>query len=118
MNRLLIVIFTSLLLSGPAQAHDHDQGAKQGRKHKAILFAKLNLAEEQKQSVAAILKEQRQKRKEIMKPEFERIKPQLQALREETRQRLADVLTEDQLQKYDELSSKRHKRMQKRLERR
>ena len=42
-----------------------------------------------------------------MQPAFEEVKPQMEALHEETRQRLAAVLTEDQLQKYDELSSKR-----------
>ena len=117
MNRLLVITLTSLLLSGTAQAH-HGEGGKHGGKHQRILLSKLDLAEDQKQPVAEILKEQRQKRKEIMKPEFEQIKPQMEALHKETRQRLAAVLTEEQLQKYDALSGKRHQRMQRRFERR
>ena len=118
MSRLLIVVCTSLLLSGTALAHHHGKGGNHGQQHKAMLFKKLDLAEDQKQPVAEILKEQRQKRKEIRKPGFERNKPQMEALRKETRQRLAAVLTEAQLQKYDALSGQRHKRMHKHFERR
>lgn len=109
MNKSLIAAFVSMLLVMAASADHHPGG-----KHKNMLISKLELTEEQKQPVAEILKEQRKKRWEIMQPAFEQVKPQMEALHEETRQRLAGVLTEEQLQKYDEVSSKRQKRMQKR----
>ena len=49
-----------------------------------------------------------------MRSAIEQVRPQMDALHEETRQRLAGILTEEQLQKYEELSSKRHERMQQR----
>ena len=74
----------------------------------------MKLTEEQKQPVAEILKEQWKKKREIKRSAMEQIKPQMAALNEETRQRLDGILSEEQLLKYDALSSKRHKRMHKR----
>ncbi len=109
MNKLLIAAFVSMLLAAGASAEHHTGG-----KHKNKLLSKLELTEEQKQPVADILKEQWKKSREIMEPAFEQVRPQMEALHEKTRQRLAGVLTEEQLQKYDKMSSKRHKRMNKR----
>ena len=117
MNKLTAVILGSLLVSSMALA-DHPAGGKHKGKHKDRLISKLELTEEQKQPVADILKEQRKKRWDLKRSAMEQIKPQMEALDEETRLRLTDVLTEEQLQKYDELSSRKHKRMEKRFERR
>ena len=114
MNKLTVIILGSLLASSMALA-DHPAGDKHKGKHKDRLLSKLELTEEQKQPVADILKEQWKKRWEIKRSAMEQIKPQMEALDEETRQRLTDVLTEEQLQKYDELSSGKHKRMEKRF---
>ena len=116
MNKLLIAILGSLLLTGAAQA-DHHKGDRFGGKFKQKFINELQLAEEQKQPVADIMEEQREKGRAIMQPAFEEVKPQMEALHEETRQRLAAVLTEDQLQKFDELSSKRKQRMERMRER-
>lgn len=113
MNKLTAIILGSLLASSMALA-DNPAGGKHKGKHKDRLISKLELTEEQKQPVADILKEQWKKRWEIKRSAMEQIKPQMEALHEETRQRLTDVLTEEQLQKYDELSSKRHERIHKR----
>ena len=113
MHKLSAIVLSIFLLPIMAQT-DHHVGGKQGGKYKNRLISKLELTEEQRQPVAEILQEQRQKRKEIMQPAFEEVKPQMQALHEETRQRLAGVLTEEQLQKFDDLSSKRKARMEKR----
>ena len=113
MNKLTVIILGSLLASSMALA-DHPAGGKHKGKHEDRLISKLELTEEQKQPVADILKEQWKKRWEIKRSVMEQIKPQMEALDEETRQRLTDVLTEEQLQKYDEMSSKKHKRMEKR----
>lgn len=117
MNKLLIVAFSSLLLVCTAQA-DHGKRVNHGGKHGDRLIGELQLSDEQSDHVGGILEEQWKKRKAIMRTAFEQARPQLEALHVETRQRLADVLTEEQLQKYDELGRKRHERKQKRFERR
>ena len=117
MKKLFVIALSALLLGSMALA-DHPKGSKHGGKHKDRLISKLELTEEQKQPVSDILKEQREQGKEIMQSAFDHVRPQMEALHQETRQQLADVLTEEQLQKYDELSSKRQERMQRRFERR
>ncbi len=116
MNKLGAFIMSMFLLSLAAQA-DHHVGGKHAGKHKDRLISNLDLTEDQRQPVTDILKEQWKKRKEIMQPALDQVQPEMETLREETRQRLAAVLTEEQLQKYDELSSKRQERMQKRFRR-
>ena len=113
MKKLTAIILGSLLASSMALA-DHPAGGKHGGKHKDRFISKLELTEEQKQPVAEILKEQWKKRKEIKQAAMEQVKPQMEALNEETRQRLAEILSEEQLQKYDKMSNKRHERMHKR----
>lgn len=113
MNRLFMVIFSTLLLTSMALA-DHPADGKHKGKHKDRFISKLELTDDQRQPVADILKEQKEKGREIMQSAFEQVRPQMDALHEETRQRLAGILTEEQLQKYEELSSKRHERMQQR----
>ena len=43
------------------------------------------------------------------------IKPKMEALHEETKQKLSTVLNNEQLNKFNELSEKRHQRMQERM---
>ena len=117
MKKIYIVAFSTLLLVCAAQA-DHGKGGKHRGKHKDWMISKLELAEEQQQPVAEILKEQWKKGREIKRSAFEQIRPQMEALHEETREQLGEILTEEQLRKYDELGTKRHERKQKRFERR
>ena len=114
MNKLLMAVFSILLLVSATQA-DHPAHGKHAGKHKDRVISKLQLTDDQRQFVADILKEQWEKGREIMQPAFEQVRPQMEALQEETRQRLAGILTEEQLQKYDELSSERQERMQRRF---
>ena len=114
MHKLFIIALGALLLNSMALA-DHPAGGKHAGKHKDRFISKLQLTDDQRQPVADILKEQWEKGRAIMQPAFEQVKPQMEALHEETRQRLADILTEEQLQKFDELSSKRQERIQKRF---
>lgn len=113
MNKVTAIILGSLLVTSTALA-DHPAGGKHRGKVKDGLISKLELTEEQKQPVADILKEQWKKRWQLKRSAMEQIKPQMAALDEETRQRLDGILSEEQLRKYDELSSMRHKRMHKR----
>ena len=96
MNKLIAIVLSSLLLTSAALA-DHHADGKHGGKYKNMLSRKLELTEEQKQPVADILKEQRAKGREIRHSAFEQIRPQMEALHEETKERLAGVLTEEQL---------------------
>ena len=111
MNKLFMVIFSTLLLTSMALA-DHPADGKHKGKHKDRVISKLQLTEDQRQPVADILKGQKEKGREIMQSAVEQVISQMDALHEETRQRLADILSEEQLQKYDQMSSKRHERMQ------
>ena len=113
MKKLTAIILGSLLVSSMAFA-GHPAGDKHGGKHKDRLISKLELTEEQEQPVADILKEQRKKKREIKRAAMEQVRPQMEAVHGETRQRLAAILTDEQLQKYDDMRSKRHKRMHKR----
>ena len=106
MNKLTVIILGSLLVSSMALA---DYPADDLRKDR--LMSKLELTAEQKQPVADILKEQWRKGKEIRHSAFEQVRPQMEALHEETKLRLTDFLTEKQLQKYDELSRERNLRI-------
>ena len=72
MNRLFIVILTTLLLPGITHAHHHDEDAKQVGQHNAMLFIEPNLGEQQERPVATTLKEQQQTRRDTMQPELER----------------------------------------------
>ena len=117
MNKFIAIVLGSLLLTSMALADRPSEGKCAG-KHKGRLLSKLELTEEQQQPVAEILEQQREKTRETMQAAFEQVRPPLQALHAETRQRLAEVLTGEQLQQYDKLSSRRHERMQKRFERR
>ena len=116
MNKLYIVALCTLLLACAAQA-DHGKGGKHRGKHKDWMISKLELTEEQKQPVADIMKEQWKKGREIKQTAFEQIRPQMEALHEETREQLGEILTEEQLQRYDDLGRKRHEWKQRRFSR-
>lgn len=64
------------------------------------LDERLGLTEEQKPKVEAILREQREK---------------IQAVRQETRKRLKEVLTPEQLEKFERLHEERKKRWHRRF---
>ena len=117
MKKLTAIILGSLLVSSMALAGQAGDNKHRG-KHKDRLISKLELTEEQKQPVADILKEQRKKKRAIKRAAMEQARPQMEALHGETRQRLAAILTDEQLQKYDKMSSKRHGRKHKHFERR
>lgn len=112
MKKSLLIALGILLLTSPVMAgHRSKDGHVEKRMDR--LTSELQLTDEQRQPVAAIIREQWKKRREIIRSAFEQTKPQMEALRDETSQRLAEILDEEQLQKYEELGSKRQERMQK-----
>ena len=89
MNKLFMVIFSTLLLTSMALA-DHPADGKHEGKNKDRFTSKLQLTEDQRKPVADILKEQKVKGRGIMQSAFQQVRPQIEALHEETRQLLAD----------------------------
>ncbi len=112
MNKLLLIVFSALLLTSEVMA-DHRSKGGHIEKRMDSLVSELQLTDKQRQPVTDIVKGQWEKGREIIRSAFEQAKPQMEALHDETRQRLADILNEEQLQKFDELSDKRQERMKK-----
>ncbi|MGI9229188.1 MAG: periplasmic heavy metal sensor, partial [Gammaproteobacteria bacterium] len=107
---LALLLATSLVYADGRRGKHHGNPAERMAK----LSQKLDLSQEQQASVRQILNGQREKGREIRQSMREQAKPQFEALREETRSKLATVLDEEQLQKYDALRAKKHKKMKKR----
>lgn len=104
---LAAAFVAALMMSGgaAAEARGHDpehHGPMMGR-----LAEKLGLDEQQKAKVDA-----------IMQDHFERVREQMQAMHESLRDDLAEVLTDEQLAKFDELHEQRRARFKERMERR
>ena len=112
MNKLLLIVFSALLLTSEVMADHRSKGGHMDKRMDRLV-TELQLTDEQKQPVTDIVTEQWKKGREIMRAAFEQAKPDMEALHDETRQQLADILNEEQLQKFDELSDKRQERMKK-----
>lgn len=94
MNKKIVAIALALVLPLTAAAFPGGKGGE-GRHAKRMerLTKELNLTEEQRTQLDAVFKEQQDKFKTI---------------HEETRARLKNVLTEEQMTKMDELKERRH----------
>ena len=111
--KLKILIAIACLLGAPLLHADGDKG-KHHRHHAertAKMMQELQLSEEQQESVQQILREQREKGRALRKSRHEEMK----ALKAETREKLAAVLDEEQLQRYDQLLAEKRKKMRKRF---
>lgn len=95
------IVLTLILSISPLAVAVAEQGDDLGRQQRRIdhLSKELNLTEEQKPQLEAIFTQQREKRK---------------ALREETRTRLQQVLSPEQMTKLDEMRKKHHDRRKQR----
>jgi len=99
--KLPVIVFTSALaISGAALAQPLHGGPGERFERMA---EELQLDEQQKTQVRAIMDAAREKGR-----------AQMQALREQTRAELEDVLTPEQLQKFDAMAEKRRERYQER----
>lgn len=110
MKKLISLLLLSSVLIQPVFA---DQDRRE--RHRAKLIEKLNLTEEQTEQVSTIMQEQRQKARTLFNETREQIRPQMESLHAETRERLAAILDEQQLQRFDEISQKRREKMNRRF---
>lgn len=118
MKKSCLVALCALFLASVVLAdQNHCPREKKAAKRMDRLVEKLQLTDEQKQPVIDIITQQRQKIQELRRAAHEQVKPQGKALREETRTRLATILDEAQLQKYDEMSEQRTRWKEKRFTR-
>ena len=102
MNRLITLALVLFVFTQPVFADRDKKGD-----HIDRLIKELQLNDDQVDPVKDILKEQRQKHLAIR----EQVKPQMEAIHEETKQRLSTVLDSDQLQRFEEFINKKHERM-------
>ena len=113
MRKLISLMVLSIIFIQPAYA-ESDKRERHGKRVEHLM-KKLDLSEEQKEPVMQIMQEQRQKAHAIFSETREQVKPQMEALQLETRERLAGILNDEQLQKFDTLSQKRREKMEKRF---
>lgn len=109
MNKVLAIVITALLLtSGNAQAHCGKCGVGDAPKSDIdtmlnekteMLTKKLNLTDDQKAKVQAILKEKMAKKQEIMDQKHNA----MDALHEEFKAKLGAILTEEQMKNWEEM---------------
>ena len=103
MNKKIIILALALVLPLTASAFPGDNGSFEGHYANKVerLTKNLDLTADQKTKVEALFKEQEGKFKII---------------HEETRKRLQEVLTKEQLTKFDEMKKQRHDKWQKKHE--
>ena len=105
---------STYVLSRDRGCYHHDGMHK--HKHMEYITDELDLSEEQSRQVKAILKESHEKRRAVWEEQRKIIKPKMQAIKQETRDNLATVLSEEQLEEYDEMKAEWKKKRQERRE--
>lgn len=124
MKAITSIAAAAVLILGtlPATA-DSETGDKETRRGKghASLLEQLDLSEEQKTQVDAILEARKEKSRELFSEHREtrsknrrQGREQMQALREETEGKLKEVLTDEQFQRLQELREERRNHPDKR----
>jgi hypothetical protein len=98
MKTFISILLFSTILIQPVLAEMSGNDCQKGR-----LFEQLQLNDDQVDAVKQIMRDKREKRRAIM----EDVRPQMEALRFETKEQLATVLNEKQLLKFDEMTEKR-----------
>ena len=106
MKRLITLALVLFVFTQPVFAERDKKG-----EHIDRLIKELQLNDDQVDTVKNILKEQSQKRQAIFNEIRDQVKPKMEAIHEETKQRLSTVLDSDQLQRFEEFINKKHERM-------
>jgi len=84
----------------------------------AKLSEKLDLQEDQVDSVQQVMKQQHEKRRELFQANRDAMKSQMEALHAETKNELSSVLNPEQMAKFEELHAKRVEKMKQKREKR
>ncbi len=105
MKKLLTVIALLFIAQQVALAESGD--CRRGDR----LIKKLNLNDDQVETVTQILEQQREKRHAIFEEHHKKMKTTMESLHNETKEQLSRILTEEQLTKFDEIKAKKRERM-------
>lgn len=112
-NTLIAIAFASALaFSGISVACANDYKQVDPAEKSARLQKELNLTDEQTKKVEAIIKTQQDKATEIRK-DAQEVRDDAKALREETRKKMSDVLTPEQMKQYDAMKEQKMKKSKK-----
>jgi Spy/CpxP family protein refolding chaperone len=113
---LPLMVISLAFASSYALSKDRDCHRHHGGKHIEYITDELDLSDEQSKQVKAILKESHEKRRAVWEEQRKIIKPKMQAIQEETRDKLATVLSEEQIKEYDEMKAEWKKKREERRE--
>jgi protein CpxP len=119
MKKLILSLMVIPLAFASTYALSKDRDChRYGDKHKHMEYItdELDLSEEQSEQVKAILKESHEKSRAIREQMRKAMMPQMQAIHAETRDKLATVLSEEQLEEYDEMKAEWKKKREERRE--
>jgi len=112
-NTLIGIAFASALaFSGISVACADDYKQVDPAQKSARLQKELNLTDEQTKKVEDIITTQQKKAAEIRK-DAQEVRDDAKALREETRKKMSDVLTPEQMKQYDAMKEKKMKNSKK-----
>ena len=112
MMNWVVIVFLVLCSTGLALAEKPEQ--PDPARMVAQLSEQLELTEEQQPRVQAIIEEGTRERRALMDEygrDFRSARPQLQALRESQRSKLAEILSDVQLARYDALMDAKREQM-------
>lgn len=118
MKKLILSLMVIPLAFASTYALSKDRDCHRYGKHKHMEYItdELDLSDEQSKQVKAILKESHEKRRAVWEEQRKIIKPKMQAIQEETRDKLATVLSEEQIKEYDEMKAEWKKKREERRE--
>lgn len=107
MQKTLLILLSAIMLASvsPSWARPPHEGPSVER-----LMNTLNLDQRQAEQVSQILQEQRDKRETLRDTLHTQMRADMQALHQETVERLRPVLTDEQLQKFIQLGKARRAR--------
>ncbi|MFQ5660964.1 MAG: Spy/CpxP family protein refolding chaperone [Gammaproteobacteria bacterium] len=116
MKQFITLLVTAFIFAQPAFAEHGDKGKHMDKRghHMDRMIEELQLNGDQVDTFRQIMKEQRGKHRAVFQEMRDQMKPKMEAIHEETRQRLSTVLNEQQLQRFDEMTNKMRERMEKR----
>jgi Spy/CpxP family protein refolding chaperone len=109
----LITIFFMLLLTQLTFAE-----GKKNCDRPAKIAKKLDLQEEQVDTVQQVMQQQREKRRALMQASRDAMKIQMEALHTDTKNQLNSVLSTEQMTRFEELYAQRVEKMKQKREKR
>lgn len=113
MKKLIPLIMVTALFSLGSFAHPPHEGTRGDH-----LANMLDLTDEQRTSVMAIMQSHRERKNELRDMDREQRHEAMQLLKQDVRSDLSSVLTQEQLEKFDQIQAQRSERRQNRMRKR